>query len=313
VKSFVGEDINSIYLDTLDFALDSCCTQARSRCGTFFDFGAVFFEFKNPVNQLLLLGKRKFNPFFAVVESAWVLSGRNQLSDLQTIISNYDQFSDDGNTLNGAYGFRIQSYFEIDQLESLITLLKKDKETRRAVITLYAPKDLANNKSLDIPCNTSIFFKIRNSKLDITIINRSNDLFLGIPYNVFVFNVLQQYVAGRLGIEIGVQRHFTDCLHLYEQDLIKVREIIGSNSQLQVNKWREESSGTEKLTEGILESFNEISTLDIDNISNSYCKQVFGDYLRYKQNNEKSYLTENLPKDTFGLSANLWLNSLSST
>ncbi len=313
MKSFAGEDINSVYLDTLIFALDSSCTTTKSRCGTFFDFGAVFFEFNNPVNQLLLLDKRKFNPFFAVVESAWVLSGRNQLSDLQTIISNYDQFSDDGNTLNGAYGFRIQNYFEIDQLESLITLLKKDKETRRAVITLYTPKDLTNNDSLDIPCNTTIFFKIRNSKLDITIINRSNDLYLGIPYNIFVFNVLQQYIASRLGIEIGVQRHFTDCLHLYERDFIKVKEIIRSNSQLQVNKWRDEPSGTERLIEGILESFNEISTLDIDNISNLYCKKVFGNYLRYKKNNEKSYLIENIPKDIFGLSVTLWLNALSST
>lgn len=168
MKSFSGEDINSVYLDTLIFALDSSCTTTKSRCGTFFDFGVVFFEFKNPVNQLLLLDKRKFNPFFAVVESAWVLSGRNQLSDLQTVISNYAKFSDDGSTLNGAYGFRTQHYFEIDQLESLITLLKKDKETRRAVITLYGPKDLTNNVSMDIPCNTTIFFKIRNSKLDIT-------------------------------------------------------------------------------------------------------------------------------------------------
>lgn len=70
MKYFSGEDINSVYLDALIFALDSCCTIARSRCGAFFDFGAVFFEFKKPVNQLLLLNKRKFNPFFAVVESA---------------------------------------------------------------------------------------------------------------------------------------------------------------------------------------------------------------------------------------------------
>jgi len=313
VKSFTGDDINSVYLDALILALDSCCTAASSRCGAFFDFGPAFFEFKNPANQLLLLDKRKFNPFFAVVESAWVLSGRNELSDLQTIISNYNQFSDDGNTLNGAYGFRIQSYFEINQLESLITLLKKDRETRRAVITLYAPKDLINNDSFDIPCNTSIFCKIRNSKLDITIINRSNDLYLGIPYNIFVFNVLQQYIANRLGIEIGTQRHFTDCLHLYERDLINIKEIINSNSQLQINKWREEASGTEKLIEGIFESFNEISTLDIDNISNPYCKQIFGKYLKYKKNNEKSYLTENTPNDIFGLSISLWLNALTST
>ena len=215
MKLFQGADINSIYLDALIFAEESKHSPTASRNGIVYDFGPAYFEFDQPYNQLLLLRNRKFNPYFAVVESAWVLSGKKELKCLQSIIDSYGQFSDDGASLNGAYGYRMRSFFEIDQLEALINLLVDDSETRRAVITLYSPSDLLNNQSLDIPCNTTLFFKKRNSRLDITVINRSNDLYLGIPYNIFTFNVILKFVAYKTGLEIGVQRHFTDSLHVY--------------------------------------------------------------------------------------------------
>ena len=195
MKSFQGADINSVYLDALIFAEESKHSPSDSRNGKVYDFGPAYFEFDQPNNQLLLLRNRKFNPYFAIVESAWVLSGKKELKCLKSIIDSYGQFSDDWCNLNGAYGYRMRSFFEIDQLEALINLLVDDSETRRAVITLYSPSDLLNNQSLDIPCNTTLFFKKRDSKLDITVINRSNDLFLGIPYNVFTFNVILKFVA----------------------------------------------------------------------------------------------------------------------
>lgn len=311
MKCFVGRDINSVYLDTLLYLLQSNAAPVSSRCGDIIDLGPAFFEFTYPTNQLVLLNKRKFNPYFAVVESAWVLSGRNNLSDLQQVIKNYGQFSDNGISLNGAYGYRMQVYFELNQLELAIKLLKDKPETRRCVITLYAPRDLINNSSLDVPCNTTVYLKIRNSNLDLTVVNRSNDIYLGLPYNVFVFNVIQNYISHQLGLKIGVQRHFTDSLHLYVKDLSMVKKIVSCNSLSEIKKWCDELTDTNNLIEGIIESFNEIATLDADSISNSYCRNVIMDYLRYRAVGDKSSLRGNLPNDIFGLSVELWLNSLS--
>jgi len=94
---------------------------------------------------------------------------------------------------------------------------------------MYSPEDLLSN-SKDIPCNTTIYLKIRNTKLDITILNRSNDLFLGVPYNVFVFYLLQVYIASAVDCKIGTQTHYTDSLHLYEKHFHKVEKIIKNNS-----------------------------------------------------------------------------------
>lgn len=311
MKTFQGADINSVYLDALIFAKESKHSPAASRNGMVYDFGPTYFEFDQPYNQLLLLRNRKFNPYFAVVESAWVLSGKKDLKCLKSMIESYGQFSDDGDSLNGAYGDRMRNFFEIDQLEALIDLLGNDPDSRRAVITLYSPSDLLNNQSLDIPCNTTLFFKKRNTKLDITVINRSNDLYLGIPYNIFTFNVILKYAAYKTGLEIGVQRHFTDSLHLYEKDVAQVEKIISTNSKDEIETWRTSLSSSSELTKCLIENHHEIAVLDVENIETPYCKDIFKNYIKYKRSRDPNILISSLPNDVFGFSSNLWLNSFS--
>lgn len=310
--TFQGIDINSIYLDALIFANESLSLPTESRFGKVHDFGPAYFEFYQPNNQLLLLRNRKFNPYFAVVESAWILSGRDDLRCLKSIINSYDKFSDDKVTLNGAYGYRMRNAFGIDQLNALINLLIDSPLTRRAVITLFTPSDLLNNKSMDIPCNTTLFFKIRNGRLDLTVINRSNDLFLGIPYNVFAFNVIQHFVAEKIQIEVGLQRHFTDSLHLYQDDVETVKKIIRTNSKEEIENWKIKLNNENNMTKCLIDFHKEIASFDIENILTPYCKNVFENYFKYKNLENPNILIPTLPNDIFGFSVYLWLKSFSS-
>ncbi|MBK8815636.1 MAG: hypothetical protein IPN42_09105 [Methylococcaceae bacterium] len=179
--------------------------------------------------RLIFLNNRKINPIFAIIESAWVLAGGNELTPLIKELPHFSTYSDDGETLNGAYGNRLRSFFGFDQLNVAIEALKNDCVSRRVVLTMFSPSDLKVN-SLDVPCNTEIYLKIINGALDITILNRSNDLYLGLPYNVFVFGILQKYISLQLGIKIGIQRHFSDSLHLYEKNIDEANDIINFNN-----------------------------------------------------------------------------------
>ena len=60
--------------------------------------------------------------------------------------------------------------------------------------------------------------KIRDGKLEWLQIIRSNDLFLGVPYNFVQFTCLQEIMAGWLGIECGSYHQISDSLHIYERD-----------------------------------------------------------------------------------------------
>ena len=53
---------------------------------------------------------------------------------------------------------------------------------------------------------------------------RSNDLWLGFPYDVFQFTCMQVLMSMELGIELGSYTHIAGSLHIYERDFKKALE-----------------------------------------------------------------------------------------
>ena len=179
-----GDCFNGLYLRALNIAVSAPRTFEASRVGPVINLGQAYFEVSAHDPRLVFLNHRKLNPVFAVVEGAWMLSGSNKLIPLENELPNFRSYSDDGETLNGAYGARLQYFFGINQISSAVELLKADHNTRRVVLTIYSPLDLIKD-SKDIPCNTTVYLKICNESLDITVLNRSNDLYLGRIYFKF--------------------------------------------------------------------------------------------------------------------------------
>ena len=53
---------------------------------------------------------------------------------------------------------------------------------------------------------------------------RSNDLWLGFPYDVFQFTCMQVLMSMELGIELGSYTHIAGSLHMYKRDFDKAIE-----------------------------------------------------------------------------------------
>jgi hypothetical protein len=166
----------------------------------------------NPVECALLDPVRDANPFFHVYEALWILAGRRDVKPLARYAKHIATYSDDGETFYGAYGYRMQKY---NQLANVIDILSKDPDSRRAVIALYHPGDAFADTN-DLPCNTTIFFKVRNDALIMTVCNRSNDAVWGAyGANAVHFSFLQQYIAGVLNVRVGPYNQISDSLHVY--------------------------------------------------------------------------------------------------
>jgi len=200
----------------------------------------VTITYTNPSQRVLFHQGRDANPFFHHMEALWMLAGRRDVDFVSKFSSQIGKFSDDGKTFYGAYGHRWR-HGATDQIKAAIKCLRADPYSRRVVITMYHPSDLwkvemdtANGQphlSKDIPCNTSIMLQIDNpviersegqqasltgGHLNMTVINRSNDLVLGcLGANMVHMSMLQEYIACSLGIDMGVYRHVTNNLHLY--------------------------------------------------------------------------------------------------
>ena len=231
-----------MYLKTLDFLVNQG-EELSPRGKLIKEVRPAAFEFLNPYNRVTFLKNRRINPFFQIAESLWILSGRSDVEWLTKFNANMVQFSDDGKFFNAPYGERMRSWNKnslhnivinpIDQLMDAYVKLVADKDTRQAVIVLYNPMfDNANytikEQGKDISCNLILTFKIRQSKLNLTVFNRSNDLHWGVfGANLCQFSTIQEVMLNWLrkcgkpeykDLEMGTYTQITDSLHIYLDD-----------------------------------------------------------------------------------------------
>ncbi len=172
------------------------------------------FKITNPLDRLVVSSVRKINFPFAVAEWVGLMTGGAELPLYTKFIKSYGKYSSDGSTVDGAYGPRIAG---TGQLMNVIDELMLSPASRRAVMTIYSGRDL-RSKSLSIPCTLTLQFLRREEKLHLTVNMRSNDVILGLPYDIFQFTMLQEFVARWTGLELGEYVHQAGSMHLYVRD-----------------------------------------------------------------------------------------------
>lgn len=177
----------------------------------------------NPLNMVMFPFGRRLNYFGVLMESLWVLTDIDELSYLTPWNGGLGNYSDNGYSLYGAYGPRLnkRQSGHVTNLSRVIELLKKDRYTRQAVLPIISPDDVGATTK-DFPCNLLVMFKIRQDEytgedqLHMTVANRSNDIHWGLfGVNLPQFAMLQNHVAHSVGVQVGTQSHISDSLHLY--------------------------------------------------------------------------------------------------
>lgn len=164
---------------------------------------------------------RKLNKRIAAVEALQLIGGVLHPELMVRASRNFAQFMD-GGTFHGGYGQRIRS-----QLPAVVKRLQADYQTRQAVMTIWDPLwDLFTDGVKDYPCTLSLQFLGRSDGLHMHVTMRSNDVWLGLPYDAFMFTQLQQVVAACLDVPAAGYHHHANSFHLYEDDVDKVGEML---------------------------------------------------------------------------------------
>lgn len=181
----------------------------------------VAIRYTKPTERVVFHAERDANPFFHLMEAVWMLAGRNDVAFPATYVKTFGQFSDDGKTFNGAYGFRWRHHFGSDQISTCIRALRENKEDRRHVISMYDGRHDLGLQSKDIPCNLTATVQIGpTGALDLTVYNRSNDLIWGaLGANAVHFSVLQEYMAHFIGVPVGAYEQVSANMHVYLNDV----------------------------------------------------------------------------------------------
>jgi len=198
----------------------------------------------NPRKRCVGVLGRNMNVFFLIAEAIWIAAGRKDVEWLDIFNSNMKQYSDDGKVFHAPYGYRLMRWGgfsemnldagrtiqPLDQVAEAIRILADDPNSRQVVMSIWNPDLDLGYKTKDLPCNDMVMLKVRNDKLIMTIANRSNDLHLGLPTNIFQFSWLGEIIAECLGIDLGTQTHNSQSLHVYtNMNQIWKKIMIDSN------------------------------------------------------------------------------------
>ena len=218
-------DVQSAFLGELRGVVEDG-TDIRVRGSLTREVRARLVEIEHIRERYVVVPNRHNNVFASIAESMWVIAGRNDLGYLGAYLSRASEYSDDGRTWRAGYGPRLRNWNGVDQLAEVVSILRADLSSRRAVATIYDP-DRDFTESKDIPCNNWLHFLARDGRVDLHVAARSTDIWWGFSgINAFEWTLLLEIVACWLGQEPGRLVFFTSSMHLYELHFDKAKQLL---------------------------------------------------------------------------------------
>jgi thymidylate synthase len=184
----------------------------------------VTIELKNPRDRIISSKTRAMSMRYMVGEMCFYLNGSTILDDIAFYGPFWRKVSDDGQFVNSAYGYRLFR----GQFKYAVNCLVKDEYSRKAVMPIYTIDDAKESK--DNPCTMCLQFLVRADKLDMYVHMRSNDVWLGLPYDVAFFTLLQEIALVELQqtypfLTIGTYYHNATSLHCYEEHVDELWDV----------------------------------------------------------------------------------------
>ena len=231
VHSIAGSTADEVWRSAAALVVESALPVQSSRAGDTLELLHVGMHIEEPSQRWVVSRTPPLNPAFALVEVFWIVAGRKDAvfpTYWNPALSRYCGKSAD---FHGAYGYRLRKHFGVDQLDRVYRALSETPDSRQCVLQIWDPvADLPNTDgtpaAADIPCNVVILPKIRHGKLEWMQVVRSNDIFLGTPYNFVQFTSIQEMLSGWLGVLPGGYHQLSDSLHVYTRDVEAVRSSL---------------------------------------------------------------------------------------
>ena len=129
------------------------------------------------------------------------------------------------------YGKQWRSFgsSQVDQIEKLLDELDNNRYSRYHVVTAWNPSDFfGKDSNAALPACHMIFqcYVNNDNTLDLMMLQRSCDTFLGVPYNIASYALLIHLIANELNLIPGHLIWTGNCVHLYENHLEQAKELI---------------------------------------------------------------------------------------
>ena len=232
---FEGESVDDVWRQAASALTGDGAAHHISRAGATREILPAAISVKDPRQRWALSRRPALNPAYAIAELVWIVCGRNDSAFLNFFNTRLPDYAGTGDVYDGAYGYRLRRHFKIDQMTRAYEALKHNSESRQIVLQIWdplfdLPLEHGQPSSPDVPCNLLSLLNVRGGALEWTQVVRSNDLFLGVPHDLFLFTSLQEIMAGWIGLRLGTYHQISNSLHVYERDIQRIAAFEGEIS-----------------------------------------------------------------------------------
>lgn len=174
----------------------------------------------------IITGRKIYENIFNT-EFDWFINGETNIERFKNNNVNiWNEWADENGDLGPVYGHQLINFnnSNINQLKQVIESIKHDPDSRRHIISLWNPQQL---KDMALPpCYLYFQFFVENNKLNMFVVQRSGDLFLGIPYDIALFSKLLLYVSYETNmIANNITLQIVDA-HVYKNQIESVCEYL---------------------------------------------------------------------------------------
>ena len=156
---------------------------------------------------------------------------QEQLKIYQQNVLNDDKFNDTYGDLGLVYGSQWRKWQGsdgkvYDQVKWVINEIKNNPNSRRLLVNAWNTEDVQKGTMALPPCHFCFQFYVLDGKLSCMFNMRSNDVFLGLPFNIASYALLTHLVANECGLEVGELIYTGADVHIYSNHLEQCKEQL---------------------------------------------------------------------------------------
>lgn len=134
-----------------------------------------------------------------------------------------------GRLFDWGCGLSLNGEIHQDQIQYIIDKLRESPVSRRAVAVTWCPP--VDAKLADCPCLQLVQCVIREGKLNMKIVFRSNDMLSAAGSNMFALAKLQEHIAEKIGVGVGTYTHISLVPHVYyKRDAADIPPFCGKGA-----------------------------------------------------------------------------------
>lgn len=151
---------------------------------------------------------------------------KNELAEFEDRIKHEDGFAEKYGNLGEVYGKEWRSWptsdgGHIDQISRIINQIKTTPDSRRIIVSAWNVEFVESAKLP--PCHLLFQFYVADGKLSVMMVQRSSDMFLGVPFNIASYSLLLHMVAQQCDLEVGEFVWASGDTHVYKNHEEQVR------------------------------------------------------------------------------------------